>query len=474
MTKPLEPLELPSGTGGTSGSKEIGVLQAFWELFSSMKTAILLLLVLAGVSMFITFFKRDNDAVRLYHSTGYLMLLSLIGLNLAVCSINRFGLAWRRSFAPSLDVTPAQLKNAPAVLAISVPGTPEAAAMQVTAVLRARAYAVTQQVTDGAVMLYATKGRLSIWGPYLTHVSLLVIFLGAVYGGRFGFDGFINVVEGETSNRYFANRTGQPVDLPFTVKLLSFTIEHDSQHNPVAYKSDLEIHEGDRVVAHKVIDVNRPLSYKGISFFQADYGLVELVVNITAPDGTSRRLPVSITTGDDDNGKVYRLDDPSYQTLTFGSHRLTVYAHRLVPDYRKGQEDRGTALPINPAVELQVNERFPQYRGKDAWTSLGWVPVGQTVSYQGYRLTLERVVKYTGLSVACNPGIPVIYLGFALLVLGVFTSFYLTHKVLRVHISAADAQTIVVAGAISRADPVIFAQDLARLKHALTQGATVV
>jgi len=457
--------------GSAGESKEMGALQALWDLFSSMKTAIVLLLVLAAVSIVITIFnaKRGDDSSRVYQSPWYLFLLALIGVNLAVCSVNRFQQAWRRTFSPSLRADPKALKNAAASVSLTFEGTADAAAEKAEQALRARRYTVTKTQQDSAVVLHAVKGRLAIWGPYLTHLSILVIFLGAVIGGRAGFDGYMQIVEGQQTSTYSNNKIGKDAKLGFEVGLKKFEIKYDEKHNPTGYKSDLQVYDGGKQVAQKIIDVNHPLSYKGITFFQSSYGLESVTLTVTGPNGESKELPYQVQTGSENGQTVYSLIGMNemgmaVETVNFGGKKLTVLFHNIAPDYVGGTQTNASDMPLHPAVQVYVNERFPEYKGMDAWKEIGWLPVNKSLTYKGYTIAFDRIVQYTGLSVARNPGLPVVYLGFALLVLGVFISFYLTHRIIRVHIATSGNKQTVVAGATSRADPSTFEKDWARLR----------
>jgi cytochrome c biogenesis protein ResB len=125
-------------------------------------------------------------------------------------------------------------------------------------------------------------------------------------------------------------------------------------------------------------------------------------------------------------------------------------------------------MPLNPAADILINDRFPEYRGLDAWTRLGWVAMSRHANYKGYVVTLERAVDYTMLEVSRNPGLPVVYVGFGLILFGVFVSFYVTHKVVRVSISPQGKGSRVVAGATSRAGPSVFDSDFDHLRRALS------
>ncbi|MHB0935682.1 MAG: cytochrome c biogenesis protein ResB [Armatimonadota bacterium] len=476
MAHTIEQLDEQQNGGGES--KEIGALKALWDLFSSMKTAIVLLLVLAAVSIIITIVnaKKGDNTSNTYQSSWYLMLLTLVGINLAVCSINRFKQAWRRTFQPSLRTEPTQLKKAAVSESLNCTGTVEEMTEKVEKALRSRSYAVTKGQQDKAVVIHATKGRLAIWGPYLTHMSILVIFLGAVLGSRTGFDGYMTVTEGKKKSTYSVEvrdkdgrMVSRDVPLKFELGLRKFEIKHEN-HNPTGYKSDLQVFDGGKQVTQKVIDVNHPLTYKGITFFQSSYGLVGMFLKVTGPNGKVMGLPFQIVTESDEHGcPIYKPtpmtgEGMAAETLEIGGKRLTILAHNLVPDYVGGQKVSASHLPLNPAVQIYVNERYPEDQSMEHWQKLGWVPVNKSLTYKGFTITFDQVVQYTGLSVSRNPGLPVVYLGFGLLVLGIFISFYLTHKIIRVHIAPSGKQVSVVAGAFSRAEAATFDKDFTRLR----------
>lgn len=467
--------------------EDIGALEALWVFFSSMKTAITLLLILAVASIAGTVIEQNQPAevyvkaygenryavlkslglTDVYHSTWFTILLGLIGVNLAICSINRFGAAWRRTFRPDVAVEPGRVEGMSCSRTFAADGSADDAAGRVVGALRARGYHVTRE--DGAhrVSVYASRGRISVWGPYLTHLSILVIFVGAILGGVLGFEGFTAIEEGGRVSGYRPDGSEQTRDLGFSVALKSFAIAHDQRRQPTGYKSDLAVYEGERQVARKAIDVNHPLSYKGISFFQSSYGLARMVVTVTGPNGQSERLEFELGSQDTPRGTAYGIVGETLRQVRFGDRKLTVFAHNLVPDYVGGKRINASMLPLNPAANVMVNERFPEYKGLDAWESLGWLTTGESAEHDGFTVTVEDFVKFTGLQVTSNPALPVVYVGFALMILGVFVSFYVTHRIIRASVSPGPSGASVVVGAQSRAEADTFDKDFERIRGAL-------
>ena len=445
-----------------------GLIAALWAFFGSMKTAIALLLTLAAASITGTVVQQNPsreayiqahgesaykilsalDLFNVYHSKWYAFLLTLIGINLTVCSIRRFGSTWRQTFRPKVSANAKQIAVMQRAETLSSKASCEDAADKVATALRSRAYHVLKEQDGDDIAIHATRGRLSLWCPYLTHLSVLVIFIGAVFGGRLGFQGFMRIPEGSSADKYYAGETQQK-DLGFRVALGTFTIEQDANGNPTAYKSDLRVYDGGRLAAKRIIDVNHPLTYKGISFFQSSYGSVYSVV-ITTPGGESGKADFYVHMEEGPGGRKYITENP-FGEVQIGGKKLTIYIHGL-------DEDRSGVL----MGQVMVNDRLPEYKGLDAWTNLGWV-ASEGVHYRGFLIRGESR-EYTGLQVSRNPALPVIYLGFGLMLLGVFTSFYMGHRTIRVRVSPSKKGASISVGAMSRGEPSVFDGDFEAIR----------
>jgi cytochrome c biogenesis protein len=460
-----------TGASVVGKRKSTGFFRAIWGFFASMKTAVVFLLVLAVVSVYGTLVEqypalRVFGVTDLYHTVFYTFLLALIGISLAVCSINRFGSTWRAMFHPKVTVSDKQIAGMMRAETLSWAGDVGAAADKAETALRAGSYHLLRADENGVSVLYAARGRLSIWGPYLTHLSVLVIFVGAILGNRLGLDGITVIKEGGYTDTAYVRKTEREKDLGFRVALQKFTIQHDAQHNPTAYQSDLEILDGGRLVTRKVIDVNHPLTYEGVSFFQSDYGLTSVLLKVTGPNGETAWLPFDVDTQTEMQRKRYSMPGIAFKQITMGRKKLTVYVRDIVPDYIGGEEINASDLPINPAILVMVNDRLPEYKGLDAWSDRVWLTESESASLKGYKITLDNVADYTVLQVVRNPGLPIVYTGFGLMLVGVFVSFYVTRKVVRIRVSASKTGALVAVGATSRADASAFDGDFARLHEA--------
>lgn len=154
------------------------------------------------------------------------------------------------------------------------------------------------------------KGSWNRLGYIFTHVGIVVICIGAYLDGSFGltikewtgriipetrdiranevpdtarlkpndsisFRGSISLPEGTSSNMVFLNvRDGYLVqELPFSIELKDFRIEHYQSGMPKSFESDLIIHDDQlEKPLEQTISVNHPLIYRGYAMYQASFG----------------------------------------------------------------------------------------------------------------------------------------------------------------------------------------------------------
>lgn len=460
----------------TSDHQEAGLLPVLWSFFSSMKTAIALLLILAAASILGTVIEQNpmstpNPILRalgltnVYHSTWYKFLLTLIGTNLVVCSIRRLGITWRQLYHPKVLMEHSAIAGMQRSQKLSGNGSVESTTSQISSALRKGSYQVVEEQAGEDRAVYAVKRRLSLWGPYLTHLSLLVIFAGAIVGNILGFHGYVTIPEGQSVRTYYPDGSDREANLGFRVALKEFNVKRDSAGNPTAYNSSLEVYNGDKLVVRKTIDVNRPLTYQGISFYQSDYGVAGMVIKVTAPNGDVASVPFDVQTGSGSGGKQFTVAEP-FKEVKLADKKFTLYVHDLGSE--PGAQTMMASAPTDLAASMMINDRFPEYKGLDAWTTLGYLQTGNAVDYKGFKVALDRIVDYSGLQVSKNPALPVVYIGFGMLMLGVFLSFYLVRSVIRVRISPSAKGSSVTAGAMSRGELSGFDRDFIRLKEALS------
>lgn len=423
-----------------------------------MKTAIALLLVLAVASAFGTF----RSTADVYRSAWYIALLSAVSLNILICTINRFGVAWRRTFPPVVATTPEQISRMQVTKQFAVPLQPAEATSRIVTALKHLSYKVTQDQTEQTISIYAAKGRLRIWGPYLTHISVLVIIIGAIAGMKLGHGGTVIIPEGEVASFFYDDQHEKP--LGFDVKLNEFRVVLDASGNPSAYKSDVEVLEKGKTVLRKVIDVNHPLTYKGVSLIQASYGpMVKLSFRTSMGDTT--HVIYEVTARETEQGTLYDLADRmSPRTIIIGGKRLAVFMHDFDPNF--GDLPMHPAEPVpDPAGYVYVNERYEEGGDIKNWKAVGWVSSERPAKYDGIQVSMNRI-EYTKLDVSKNPALPALYAGFLMLLAGLYVSFYIRHRIIRAAVTSGEGGSIAFVGATAGAEAPGFEREFLQIsKH---------
>jgi cytochrome c biogenesis protein len=470
-----------------------GLARELWLTFSSMKTAIVLLLVLAIVSVIGTLIPQGGPPDmyyqkygqvkgwiitkfclnNLYDSPAYKILLILIGVNLLVCSINRFGTAWKRTFQPVVDISANQIKSMQKSEEICLQEQIDSLVNRAVTALRTLSYQVLESRSGSDVAIYASKGRLGIWGPYVTHLSILVIFVGAIVGSLLGFSGYTRIAENSLTDSIVFRKGGKEEvrELPFSVRLNSFTIPRGKNGHPLGYKSDISIIENGKVARRKTIDVNHPLSYKGISFFQSSYGPV-LVVKVKDSKGNVASASYFVDMVETSSGvRLYVDSDNEFnlKKVELGGRSVALVV-RYVTLANLVEDSNLSSVPGGLAASVVANDQPLTLEGMHSWQELGLVKPLKPVKYKDLTVEVETL-DYTGLQVTRDPGLPIVYLGFALMLGGIFLSFYVPFKVIRMRFSEAeDGKVAVVMGAFSKSVHSAYAEDFERLKNKLING----
>jgi cytochrome c biogenesis protein len=112
----------------------------------------------------------------------------------------------------------------------------------------------------------------------------------------------------------------------------------------------------------------------------------------------------------------------------------------------------------------------------NTWVFLNF-PEEHQDARNGYKVVFEEYTpRYvTGIKIAKNPGTPFIWLGFALMTLGIFLVFYFPHKSFWIFVEPCGEKTarIVLGGALNRPASLIhkeFARKSSSLQHMLKEG----
>ncbi len=347
----------------------------------------------------------------MYHSWWFILLLALLSVNLIACSMKRLPGIWRLISRPVLVMDDVLEKSLPSVVTIEARGAAGILKDRVAAVLTAEFAEPVITETDGAFHLFAQKTSWSRLAVYAVHLSVLVIFIGAIIGSLFGYKAFVNIPEGASSDKVMS-RSDKEISLGFAVRCEKFSVDYYPNGTPKEFKSILTVLENGQPVAgyNRVpVIVNDPLTYKGITFYQSSYGkLGEHEFIVCDPDGSNPR-PLKISS----NGSAI-LPDGSSMSL-----------RETTPDISRYQAGvSGPAAQVDVHLAAGGHKTLIVYADHPALNRLN-LPYtgGKLVQYRG-----GEEFMYTGLQVAKDPGVWVVWAGCLLMVAGIYVSFFMSHR----------------------------------------------
>jgi len=241
--------------------------------------------------------------------------------------------------------------------------------------------------------VYARKGIIGRIGPIVVHASMLLVLLGAIVGSLTGVVAQQMIDDGDTvpvENFIDIGFLSSPDRFRgWSIHVNRFWIDYLPTGQIDQFYSDLSIvdaqgNEQDR----KTIFVNEPLRYNGVVLYQTDWAISAVKVQLN-------------------NSPIFRL-----------------------PMARLQSPDRlwGTWIPTKPDMSEGVSLIAKDLQGTlfvydSAGKPIASVRDGGELQVNGITLKIKDVIGSTGLQIKADPGIPLVYAGFGLLMLSTLMSY---------------------------------------------------
>ena len=381
---------------------------------------------------FVLWLYRTFELYDLFHSWWFTLLLVSLALNLVACSLERLPRIYFLARYPE--------KRLDAVKGLRFRGQGAKAAVTLEAVLaalRGRGFRVETLPAepDGAVRLFAEKGRYSRFGVWVVHLSLLLVLGGGVFGRLTAYEGTSNVPQNGGSadamiirkpdGQMFKKRLLDEDGKIFLVRCDDFRLKEFEPGRPKAFESDLKIFERlpdgspGRMLVEQTINVNHPLRYGGLTFYQASYQKIDEQsrAKVTLADKASAsRRELLVGPGE----PIDAADGLRYSVV----------------DYSEDFGGLGPAVQVLRS-ELKAGQAFPTdgTPAKGVKNTTFWVfakapRFDQDNREDRFAFSFAQVqpLYATGLQIAKDPSTPVIYLGCFLLFAGIGIAFFTAHK----------------------------------------------
>jgi cytochrome c biogenesis protein len=293
-----------------------GTLLRWWRRLTAMRTAIILLFLLALAAIPGSLLPQrslSQNAVNQYFtdhptlapifdklylfgvfsSPWFAAVYLLLFVSLIGCVLPR-ALEHFRSLRAAPPAAPRHLLRLPDSTSLDTPLSGTGALDVVEEELRVKRFRVVRREGRYGPELSAEKGLLKETGNLLFHLSLVGLLLGLAGGKVWGYEGSILVTEGQgfcnsfqQYDNYSAGALVQGSDLtPLCVNLENFHAQYEQDLTASSYTAKISYGAPGQQTAETTIGVNHPLRVDGDRIYLTGHGFSP-TFSVTLPDGTA-------------------------------------------------------------------------------------------------------------------------------------------------------------------------------------------
>ncbi len=236
----------------------------------------------------------------------------------------------------------------------------------------------------------ARKGVAGRFGPILVHFGLIILLIGSTYGNfsRKSFEQYllpneiIDLINDNTNNI-------------ISLKLNNFHIDREDDGLPKQFTSNLEIFSNNSSESFtKETSVNHPIRYKGLTIYQADWAISNIVLKI--------------------NDISYQLD--------------------LKPVPEIGEQIWGIVIELGEKIKknylLTINNEYGPIKIFDTndFSETDIYLDEKDTKVNASKIEFIKAITSSGLLIKNDPSIPIIYLSFILILSGATLSLMPTKR----------------------------------------------
>lgn len=281
--------------------------------------------------------------------------------------------------------------------------------------------------------------RRRAFGSMLTHISILLILTGGVIRGAWGEKGYIELREGETNAHFVTENSVKP--LPFAIHLTKFEVETYDQPGAADGRTAEADQSGScnallvtwpeknlkttlpiRIGVEQAFDEFKITILKYVPDFIVDMQTHEIASRSNEPRNPAILVAVSGTAYQNHRWLFAKFPD-------FVMHTKDGQASGSSPLQMVYQNHAATQPRTMPAGPIKSFKSTLKLVEGESVVGERIVEVNRPFRYQGYTFYQSGYnpddLSYTSLQVVRDPGVPVVYAGFSLMIVGLFIVFYL-------------------------------------------------
>ena len=236
----------------------------------------------------------------------------------------------------------------------------------------------------------ARKGVLGRFGPILVHLGLIILLIGSTYGNfsRQSLEQYL--LPNEVMDLINDNSNKK-----LSLKLNDFHIEREDDGVPIQFTSNIEIYSDDSSESlKKEASVNHPVRYRGLTIYQADW----LISNL-----------------------VLKIDNITYQL-------------QLKPVPEIGEQIWGIVIELGEKIKknylLTINNEYGPIKifDTDNFSETDIYLGKEATEINSSKIEFLQAITSSGLIIKNDPSIPIIYTSFILIIFGASLSLIPTKR----------------------------------------------
>jgi len=236
----------------------------------------------------------------------------------------------------------------------------------------------------------ARKGLIGKIGPLIVHIGLIVLLIGSAYGSFTSQSKEQYLLPGES-----LDLVNESTNSKANVKLVDFSIERESDGIPKQFISKLNFSSEDLNLNEiKTAKVNHPIRFKGLTIYQADWAISNVVLEI---DNILYQLQLK---------EIPEIGNQVWGVLV-----------ELGSDTKKN-----FLLTIdNENGPLKISN-IENFSGNNLYINDDPLEVNSS------KVSLKKIIPSSGLIIKNDPSIPFIYFSFILIIFGTIISLIPTNQ----------------------------------------------
>nr|AOM64588.1 c-type cytochrome biogenensis protein [Riquetophycus sp.] len=238
--------------------------------------------------------------------------------------------------------------------------------------------------------IYGYKGLIGRIAPIWVHISIIMTLIGSLMGLFSGFMSQQMIAEGEIFHVQNIIKSGLISSVPNNIigKINNFNIDYNTDKSINQFYSSITLLSNNKkYLNHKIISVNSPLRFSGLTFYQTDWKISALRIEI------------------DHQYNVQNL----LKETKIGNTKIWIYQ-----------------LPINSKKDIYIVVTglkdiillFDEI-GQQIYS----VKINEKFQINNLNIVIKEIMPQTGIQIKSDPGIIYVYMGFFILIISIILSY---------------------------------------------------